>query len=170
MKSEGGYNPDKNHWGYFMQYLNLLADLCVQRNTVPLLYINQNLPLKTLVAFLHEATVKKNLLFQPFIRLVHHAFVETSDYEEISRITKVKDWFELGHFDIPRAKKQPIPFDIRKTMTLILDYIRRINKLPFERKKQLQGGEEEPSLLSEPETIDLDIDDKVRLTNVKTFL
>lgn len=81
MKSEGGYNPDKNHWAYFMQYLNLLADLCVQRNPIPLKYINQNLPLKTLVAFLHEATVKRNLLFQPFIRLVHHAFVETSDYE-----------------------------------------------------------------------------------------
>jgi hypothetical protein len=93
MKSEGGYNPDKNHWAYFMQYLNLLADLCVQRNTVPLPYINQNLPLKTLVAFLQETTVKRKLLFQPFIRLVHHAFVETSDYEEISRITKVKDWF-----------------------------------------------------------------------------
>lgn len=75
MKSEGGYNPDKNHWSYFMQYLNLLADLCVQRNPVPLNYINRNLPLKTLVAFLHETTVKKNLLFQPFIRLVHHAFV-----------------------------------------------------------------------------------------------
>jgi inositol 1,4,5-triphosphate receptor type 1/inositol 1,4,5-triphosphate receptor type 3 len=63
-----------------MQYLNLLADVCVQRNKSPLEYIKQSLPLKTLVAFLHESTVKKNLLFQPFIRLVHHAFVETSDY------------------------------------------------------------------------------------------
>lgn len=108
MKSEGGYNPDKNHWAYFMQYLNLLADLCVQRNPIPLSYIVSNLPLKTLVAFLYEATVKKNLLFQPFIRLVHHAFVENSDYEEISRITKVKDWTELGKLQIPRAKR-PIP-------------------------------------------------------------
>ena len=58
-----------------MQYLNLLADLCVQRNPYPLVYVQENLPLKTLVAFLHETTVKKNLLFQPFIRLVHHAFV-----------------------------------------------------------------------------------------------
>ena len=132
MKSEGGYNPDKNHWSYFMQYLNLLADLCVQRNTVPLHYINHNLPLKTLVAFLHESTVKRNLLFQPFIRLVHHAFVETSEYEEISRITKVKDWFKLGSFEIPKAKNQPIPPDIQKTMSLIFDYIRRINKLPFQ--------------------------------------
>lgn len=48
--------------------------------------------MKRLVAFLHESTVKKNLLFQPFIRLVHHAYVETAAYEEISRITKVKDW------------------------------------------------------------------------------
>ena len=32
MKEEGDYNPDKNHWSYFMQYLNLLADICVQRN------------------------------------------------------------------------------------------------------------------------------------------
>jgi len=75
MKFEGGYDPDKNHWAYFMRYLNLLADVCVQRNISPLKYIEKNLPLKTLVAFLHEGTVKKNLLFQPFIRLVHHAFV-----------------------------------------------------------------------------------------------
>ena len=130
-----------------MQYLNLLADLCVQRNTVPLPYINRNLPLKTLVAFLHEATVKRNLLFQPFIRLVHHAFVETSDYEEISRITKVKDWFELGNFDIPKAKKQPIPSDIQKTMSLIFDYIRRINSKDFKDKKLVQNGEEEVAVV-----------------------
>lgn len=80
MKSEGGYDPDKNHWSYFMQYLNLLADICVKKNNSPLSHLKKNLPIKTLVAFLHESTVKKNLLFQPFIRLVHHAFVETSDY------------------------------------------------------------------------------------------
>lgn len=32
MRDEGDYNQDKNHWSYFMQYLNLLADVCVQRN------------------------------------------------------------------------------------------------------------------------------------------
>jgi len=68
----------------------LLADICVHRNATPLQYILDNLPLKTLVAFLHESTVKKKLLFQPFIRLVHHAFVETKKFEEINKITKVK--------------------------------------------------------------------------------
>lgn len=106
MKNEGGYDPDKNHWSYFMQYLNLLADVCVKRNESPLEYIKKSLPLKTLVAFLHESTVKKNLLFQPFIRLVHHAFVENSNYEEINRITKVKEWNELGNFNIPNAKSR----------------------------------------------------------------
>jgi hypothetical protein len=53
-----------------------------------------------------------------------------SDYEEINRITKVKEWDGLGNFNIPKAKKA-IPKDIQKTMTLIYDYIRRINKLPF---------------------------------------
>ena len=134
MKNEGGYDPDKNHWSYFMQYLNLLADICVQRNMDPLRYIEKNLQLKTLVAFLHEATVKKNLLFQPFIRLVHHAFVETSSYEEINRITKVKQWDLLGDFNIPKAKNS-IPEDLRKTMDLIFNYIRRINRLPFSSKK-----------------------------------
>ena len=134
MKNEGGYDPDKNHWSYFMQYLNLLADICVQRNKIPLEYIKKSLQLKTLVAFLHEATVKKNLLFQPFIRLVHHAFVETSSYEEINRITKVKEWDLLGDFNIPKAKNS-IPEDLRKTMDLIFNYIRRINRLPFSGKK-----------------------------------
>ena len=73
--AEGVVDPEKGHWNYFLQYLNLLADVCVHRNATPLQYIMDNLPLKTLVAFLHEPTVKKKLLFQPFIRLVHHAFV-----------------------------------------------------------------------------------------------
>lgn len=135
MKNDGGYDPDKNHWTYFMRYLNLLADVCVQRNKIPLEYIEGSLQLSTLVAFLHQSTVKKNLLFQPFIRLVHHAYIETSKYEEINRITKVKDWNTLSNFDIPKAKAfNNIPGEIRKTMSLIVDYISRINKLPFKKK------------------------------------
>lgn len=122
---------------------------------------------------MHESTVKRNLLFQPFIRLVHHAFVETSDYEEISRITKVKYWLKLGDFNIPRAKKDISP-DIKKTMTLIFDYIKRINRLPFEVKKAGNQAalvsSEEDAFGKEPENIELDVDDKNRLTNVKTFL
>lgn len=85
----------------------------------------------------------------------------------------MKYWFKLGDFNIPKAKKA-IPADIQKTMTLIFDYIKRINKLPFEVKKGgtqlIQNNTEEDAMLKEPETIALDIDDKNRLTNVKTFL
>lgn len=57
-------------------------------------------------------------------------------------------------------------------MTLIFDYIKRINKLPFELKKSnvILQITDEGDLMKEPETIDLDVDDKNRLTNVKTFL
>jgi len=54
----------------------------------------------------------------------------------------VKDWYGLGNFAIPKAKKQPIPSDIQKTMTLIFDYIRRINRLPFQHKRQAMNAEE----------------------------
>lgn len=57
-------------------------------------------------------------------------------------------------------------------MNLIFDYIRRINKKPFETKKtviQTQIAEDDNSQ-NEPEAIELDIDDKNRLINVKTFL
>lgn len=46
----------------------------------------------------------------------------------------MKDWFKLGDFNIPKAKNN-IPPDIKKTMTLIFDYIKRINKLPFEMRR-----------------------------------
>lgn len=46
----------------------------------------------------------------------------------------MKDWFKLGDFNIPKAKNT-IPPDIKKTMTLIFDYIKRINKLPFEMRR-----------------------------------
>jgi hypothetical protein len=60
-----------------MQYLNLLADVCVNRNSTPLDYIAKNLPLKMLGKFLQEKLTRTRLLHQPFIRLVHHAYVET---------------------------------------------------------------------------------------------
>ena len=44
----GVIDPSKGHWNYFIQYLNLLADVCVARNSSPLKYINERLPLKTL--------------------------------------------------------------------------------------------------------------------------
>lgn len=47
-QSDGVIDPSKGHWNYFMQYLNLLADVCVDRNNSPLDYISKNLPLKTL--------------------------------------------------------------------------------------------------------------------------
>jgi hypothetical protein len=40
----------------------------------------------------------------------------------------------LGDFNIPKAKNS-IPEDLRKTMDLIFNYIRRINRLPFSSKK-----------------------------------
>ena len=83
--------------------MNLLADVCVLRNSIPLTYIINNLPLKTLVYFLKEAVVRKRLLFQPFIRLVHHAFIENKKYEQMNRITKVKDWNKLNYFQIPKT-------------------------------------------------------------------
>lgn len=59
-------------------------------------------------------------------------------------------------------------------MSLIFDYIKRINKLPFEVKKVGNQAaivsSEEDALNKEPENIELDVDDKNRLTNVKTFL
>jgi hypothetical protein len=85
----------KGHWNYFITYLNLLADVCVHRNPTALQYIRQSLPLKTLDEFIGEQTVRKKMIYQPFIRLVLHAFVETERFGELNRITKVKKWNEL---------------------------------------------------------------------------
>lgn len=38
-EGDGVRDPSKGHWNYFMQYLNLLADVCVGRNSSPLRYI-----------------------------------------------------------------------------------------------------------------------------------
>jgi hypothetical protein len=81
----------------------------------------------------------------------------------------VKEWNGLGNFNIPKAKNA-IPGDIKKTMELIYDYIRRINKHPFERKRNSEEISKKDSLKNEPETIDFDVDDRGRLINVKTFL
>ena len=38
-EGDGVLDPSKSHWNYFMQYLNLLADVCVGRNNAALGYI-----------------------------------------------------------------------------------------------------------------------------------
>ncbi len=57
-------------------------------------------------------------------------------------------------------------------MNLIFDYIKRINKKPFETKKSVIQTQivEDDNSQNQPEAIELDIDDKNRLINVKTFL
>jgi len=51
-------------------------------------------------------------------------------------------------------------------MKVIFDYIKRINKKPF----QLKTQKIEESKQTKPETIDFDVDNRNRLINVKTFL
>jgi inositol 1,4,5-triphosphate receptor type 1/inositol 1,4,5-triphosphate receptor type 3 len=130
-QSDGVLDQSKGHWNYFMQYLNLLADVCVNRNSTPLDYISKNLPLKMLEKFLHEKLTRSELLHQPFVRLVHHAFVETEKYKEISRITKVKDWNTLGdQNEIPRSSS-PVSPELKNIMQLVIEYISKINLLPW---------------------------------------
>lgn len=74
---EEGHDEQKQrgHWRYFIEYLNLLADVCVHRNFDAQKYVGEILPLKRLVAFLREDIVTQKNLYQPFIRLVHYAHV-----------------------------------------------------------------------------------------------
>ena len=77
---------DLKSWHYYLSYMNLLADVCRNKNRLALEFVNDHVPLNILCSLLeeHESSIEAHL------KLLHYAYVEHTLYLSIRKIDKVK--------------------------------------------------------------------------------
>lgn len=115
-----------------MSYINLLADVCMDRNNYAIESVEFIMPLSVVSAVLvdddiinlrselekenQESIAKdKGILFpqtnihEPFIRIAHHAYVNNEKFSPIKRIKRIKNWYKAYE------QEGPIVEDINKT-------------------------------------------------------
>lgn len=99
------FENHKNYWNYFLAYVNLLADICIDRNINSIESVSQILSLQAVAVILADSSmtqvnqkVKDNNtekvfpienLHEPFIRIAHHVYVDNHKFHEIKRIGRI---------------------------------------------------------------------------------
>ena len=103
------YADWKNIWNYFTFYVNLLADICMDRNKDGIENVSAQLPLQVIavvlsdpeVRKLNELIVKENdndeilvkNVHEPFLRVAHYVYVNNEKFSPIKRIKKISQWY-----------------------------------------------------------------------------
>lgn len=138
------FKNEKEIWNYFLEYVNLMADVCMERNENSIEVISSILPLQEVLIILSDpsilllhneienaqrySTPKYQNIYEPFIRIAHHVYVNIKKFSAIRRISKIKYWYSLNPGeDIPKTKrvfegeKEEVE---KKFLGMILDFIR----------------------------------------------
>ena len=102
------YDDWKNIWNYFTFYVNLLADVCMDRNKEGIENVCALLPLQTIAIILSDPEVKKmneviakenddwiliKNVHEPFLRVAHHVYINNEKFSPIKRIKKISQWY-----------------------------------------------------------------------------
>jgi hypothetical protein len=102
------FEHSKNKFGYLLNYVSLLADVCMDRNNEAIEYVEHNLPLAVVSNILFDeemGLVNEQLredgkryqitnIWEPFIRIGHHAYVNNFKFSPILRIRKIVKWYK----------------------------------------------------------------------------
>lgn len=100
-----------------------MADVCMERNENSIEVISSILPLQEVLTILSDpnimilhneienfqrqsTTQKYQNIYEPFIRIAHHVYVNIKKFSAIRRISKIKYWYALNpDEDIPKTKR-----------------------------------------------------------------
>jgi len=121
------FKNEKDVWNYLLEYVNLMADVCIGTNVASIEAISAILPLQLVLVILSDpkvAQVRKEIvklnedlsaqglppkyqnIYEPFIRIAHHVYVNIKKFSPIRRISKIKYWNSLNpDEDIPRTQR-----------------------------------------------------------------
>ena len=97
--------------------MSLLADVCMDRNNEAIEYVEHSLPLAVVSNILFDEEMglineelKKDPkryqitnIWEPFIRIGHHAYVNNSKFSPILRIRKIVKWYK-GEEETPEIE------------------------------------------------------------------
>ena len=112
------FKTNANQWNYFLAYINLLADLCMDRNSEAIENVSSILSLQNVVTILFDDEIEsinrkiRNELnrsthgsgltsertyqilnvHQPFVRIAHHVYINNDKFAPISTVKKIRLW------------------------------------------------------------------------------
>ena len=109
------YERYTSKFNYLMSYINLLADVCMDRNNEAYEYVEANVPLAVVSTILFDNDIKalnevlkqandserevkrfpNTNIHEPFIRIAHHAYVNNFNFSPIRRIRKIVKWYKF---------------------------------------------------------------------------
>ncbi|CAD8065958.1 unnamed protein product [Paramecium primaurelia] len=114
---------DLQTWNYFLAYINLLSDICQNRNQQGTNYVNEFYQLSVLCSILEDPETEQVNAIDPFLKLIHSAFIDFSQFAPIRRIARVREWAIIEQKkDIIRTKT-PINDDQKRVLSFISHYI-----------------------------------------------
>lgn len=111
-----------------MAYINLLSDICQNRNKFGKKYIQENFDLAVLCAILEDPETARVNAIEPFLRLIHTAYIDCQHYTPIRRIARVREWHTIEQKnDILRthaeASLKPENCDLKRVMVFISSFL-----------------------------------------------
>ena len=76
-------SDNSQSWNYFLSYFNLLADVGMNRNKFAKLYVEDNFSLDILCSVLEDTDCLDTHAIEPFLKLIHFAYVDCQHYTPI---------------------------------------------------------------------------------------
>ncbi|CAK78094.1 unnamed protein product (macronuclear) [Paramecium tetraurelia] len=114
---------DLQTWNYFLAYINLLSDICQNRNKQGTNYVHQFYELSVLSTILQDPETEQINAIDPFLKLIHSAFIDSSLFAPIRRIARVREWAKIkDKTDIIKTKTK-VNKDQKRVLEFIQDYI-----------------------------------------------
>lgn len=132
-------DEDLRSWLYFIQLLNLLADLCYGGNKVCKYNVEKMVSLNTLCLLLEDHKVEELGALEAVVRITHYCYVEDHRFAPITRIRKLCSYSAVAPLcDIPRTSSDPLPeeTEMRRVCDFICGYLSRAGLLKVDNYKK----------------------------------
>ncbi|CAD8077595.1 unnamed protein product [Paramecium sonneborni] len=122
---ENSKNEELQTWNYFLAYINLLSDICQNRNIQATDYVNENYQLSILCSILEDPETEQINAIDPFLKLIHSAFIDCSIFAPIRRIARVREWKIIEKKTNIIVTKAKLSEDQKKDYQTVLNFMEK---------------------------------------------
>ncbi|KAM3129578.1 hypothetical protein pb186bvf_018329 [Paramecium bursaria] len=130
------YNDSYNNdglqtWNYFLSYISLLSDICLNRNKFGRKYVQDNFTLQILCSLLEQEGEQQ----ESILKLIHTSYIDCQEFTPIRRIARVREWHKIEQEnDIIRtnATIKPEDCDLKRVTIFIENYLNQFTEETIE--------------------------------------
>jgi inositol 1,4,5-triphosphate receptor type 1/inositol 1,4,5-triphosphate receptor type 3 len=69
-----------------------MGDICANRNKFAKIYVEENYPLDILCSMIEDVDCSSTNAHEPFLKVIHFAYIDCLHYTPIRRIARVREW------------------------------------------------------------------------------